>query len=598
MVFLSIVASAVLNFSTQQAAPLFASTVYGNPKYSPDEQHLAYLAPDERGAYNIWVDGKLITKNKKSIFNFQWEKDSSHLLYGYDEKGDENTHLFRVDLEGIIEDLTPLEDRRAGLLFPTEKPIVSLNLKDSHFFDFYRINTKTRERELILPERERIAHIALNKKGDPKALIEFEESGRKFLEIEREGTWKRLWELSPDDWLCSIYGFSKDEKKIRIISSRGLPARGLFEIDIETGESTLLFADPKFDCGNFFFNPVTDQLQAAFIHEEMPKWHFFDGEFEKEIRKIEEKLDKGYVILLSRMDKDKKWFVSQRRDDHPTVHYLWHREEERLEKVLEESPELSGYDFGSLKPFSFQASDGTEIPGYLLVPPVGHPPYPTVVQAHGGPHFRYEYAFFPELQYFAKQGYAVLIVNYRGSDGYGSKFLMADHGQWGEGRMLQDIIEGKRWAVEQGWVDPKKIIIRGASMGGYFTLLALCKFPNEFNCGISICPVVEPELWMPEEYVKWDYMREQWYRLASYGSKTPVQMAGQIKDPLLMLHGDNDLRVNLLQSKRMTEALKEHGIPFTFHTIKNDGHVFIDPDNRLFSLKTQSEFINRYINAR
>ena len=119
-------------------------------------------------------------------------------------------------------------------------------------------------------------------------------------------------------------------------------------------------------------------------------------------------------------------------------------------------------------------------------------------------HIQRQLGILPQSQYWANLGYARLIINFRGSFGFGKQFLMADTGQWG-GRVFQDLIDGKHWAENQGWVDPAHTIIKGASFGGYLALLAISLTPHEFAAAIADFPIVEPSSWVPQGYVTWRF---------------------------------------------------------------------------------------------
>jgi dipeptidyl aminopeptidase/acylaminoacyl peptidase len=139
-----------------------------------------------------------------------------------------------------------------------------------------------------------------------------------------------------------------------------------------------------------------------------------------------------------------------------------------------------------MRPISFQSRDGLTIHGYLTLP-VGLEPkrLPMVLNVHGGPWGRDTWGYNPEAQWLANRGYAVLQVNFRGSAGYGKKFLNAGDREWG-GKMHDDLIDAKNWAVKEGYADPERICIYGGSYGGYATLVGVTFTPDEFTCGVDI----------------------------------------------------------------------------------------------------------------
>jgi len=584
-----LLATTLLTVPPETIAPVLSD--YAQPKYSSSEQMLAYLAPDVKGAYNLYVDGKCLTHTRRALYNFYWEKDDAHLLYLYDEQADENYHLYRTDLEGNSEDLTPFPGVHVEFIgVDKSQALIKMNLRDPRYMDCYQINLETKEVRPILPQVNHRVQIISGDNLKPRIAMNFEPDGQKFLEIYKGESWRPLCALDSDDWYAETVTLTPDQQKVIILSSTGLATRGLYAIDLQTGLKELLFSHPKFDCLNCYFNPKDGSLQAAYVRDGLLEWHFFDANFREEIQGIEKKLNTGEVTLLSRLSKDRNWLVAHRQDDRPTAYYLFNRDTKEFELVLQEAPQLLQYTFGKMEPFHFQASDGQVIQGYFLKPPCGEPPYPTILHAHGGPHVRDSWGFLPQSQYWASQGYATLLINFRGSFGFGKRFTMADKGEWG-GRVFQDLIDGKHWAESQGWVDPSRTIIRGASFGGYLALLGISITPHEFAGGIADFPIVEPATWMPQGYVTWGFTFDKLFREAAIGAICPLSYSHQIQVPLLMMHSKNDLRVHLSQSQKMAEALQFYRIPFTYHVL-DDGHGFTDPENRLFYFKEIDAFLS------
>jgi dipeptidyl aminopeptidase/acylaminoacyl peptidase len=490
---------------------------YAQPKYANNEQALAYLAPDPRGAYSLHVDGRCLTHTRRAISNFFWETDDAHLLYLYDERGDENDHLYRIDLEGNSEDLTPFPDVHVEFVGVDKacphQALIMMNLRDSRYMDSYCLDLETKEMVPILPQVDHRVHLIAGSHLAPCVCINFEPTGQKILEVYEEGAWRPLWMLDIEDWYSSVVGLTPDKQKVIVLSSTGLPTRGLYSVDLQTGSTELLFSHPKLDCLKGYFDPIDGHLQAAYVRDGLLEWHFFDVEFQEEIQNLETKLGRGEVVLLARLRQDRTWFVSHRQDDRPTAYYLLDRDTQELELALQEAPQLLQYTFGTMEPFHFQASDGQDIQGYFLRPPCGKAPYPTILQAHGGPHQRDSWGFSPESQYWASQGYATLLVNFRGSFGFGKHYTMADIGEWG-GRVFQDLIDGKHWAEQQGWVDPSRTIVKGASYGGYLALLGISLTPYEFVGSVANFPLVDPSTWMPHGYVAWGFTYDKLFREA------------------------------------------------------------------------------------
>ena len=139
-----------------------------------------------------------------------------------------------------------------------------------------------------------------------------------------------------------------------------------------------------------------------------------------------------------------------------------------------------------MQTITYKSSDGLEIPAYLTTPKgVPAKGLPVVLFPHGGPWARDSWGYNSMTQFLANRGYAVLSPNFRGSTGYGKKFLDAGNGEWGR-KMQDDLTWGVKYLVEQGIADPKRVGIMGGSYGGYATLAGVAFTPDLYRAGVDI----------------------------------------------------------------------------------------------------------------
>jgi dipeptidyl aminopeptidase/acylaminoacyl peptidase len=256
-----------------------------------------------------------------------------------------------------------------------------------------------------------------------------------------------------------------------------------------------------------------------------------------------------------------------------------------------------------VRPISFRARDGLTLHGYLTLPPdrtaAG---LPMVVLVHGGPWERDSWRFHPVVQWLANRGYAVLQVNFRGSTGYGKAHLHAGTREWG-GTMLTDLLDGKVWAVREGYADPGKVCVMGASYGGYAALAALAFMPTEFACGIAFAA--------PSDLVALTRSRSSRHKPlwdarvgrpeteeAFLRSRSPLFATDRIVAPLLVIHGGNDRNVQRLHSDRVVARLRAEGKPVEYLVFPDESHGLARFLNRLRLRAVIEDFLARHLGGR
>jgi dipeptidyl aminopeptidase/acylaminoacyl peptidase len=216
--------------------------------------------------------------------------------------------------------------------------------------------------------------------------------------------------------------------------------------------------------------------------------------------------------------------------------------------------------------------------GYLSLP-VGVPArnLPLVLQVHGGPWIRDSCRLDFPVQCLANRGYAVLQVNYRASTGYGKAYQNAGNLEWG-GKVIQDLVDGKNWAISRGIADPERVAIMGGSFGGYAALAALAFHPREFTCGIAMNAISDANLFMASMPLYWTTAKARFETRMGRDPEflkaiSPLHKASQVARPLLIIHNANDVRVKLEHAERMVTALRASGKDVTYLVFPDAGHV-------------------------
>ncbi len=261
-------------------------------------------------------------------------------------------------------------------------------------------------------------------------------------------------------------------------------------------------------------------------------------------------------------------------------------------------------DLSTLAPMraiSYPARDGTRIPGYLSAPRGLSPAHlPLIVMPHGGPIARDTWGYFFLREFLLSRGYAVLQMNFRGSDGYGGDWYYAAHQDWG-GLTYDDVVDGARWAIEQKIADPQRVCIVGWSFGGYIALLGAQRNPELFHCAVDIAGVSDLGLLIEEGY---DWLggkvvkKQIGFDRAKLKRDSPHLHAEEFKVPLLMLHGQMDAQVPFAQSEVMDAALKRAHVTHRFVIVPGADHSFSDVKDRALLLKETEDFLRENLPAR
>jgi dipeptidyl aminopeptidase/acylaminoacyl peptidase len=618
-----------------QLPPLIPRDIlFGNPEkinaqISPDGKNLTYIAPDEKNIQQIWIraldqtDDKSLTADKKrGIRRYSWAYDNQHLLYLKDSDGDENYHLYSVNVQTkLVRDLTPFEGIRAQLIsvdpsVPNEV-LVSLNIKDRRKADLYRINLVNGATELDTPNPGNVIGWVADSQFKVRAATTTTREGG-FEVLYRAGIdqpWSSLRQWGPDDEGQAI-SFSADNKILYAITSDGANAVRLISIDLKTGKESVVAEDSQYDISTGEFegrgegtgvlvHPTKRVIQAVSFYRDRLEWQLLDKTIAPDFELLA-KLHKGQVSLNSRDLSDKTWIVSYNSDDGPTAYYLFDRTNRSGKLLFTSQPKLEGFRLAPMNPIAFKSRDGLTLHGYLTTP-VGVPSknLPTILLVHGGPWARDTWGFSPVVQWLANRGYAVLQVDYRGSRGYGKAFLNAGNKEWG-GKMQDDLVDATKWIIKESVADPKQIAIMGRSYGGYAVLAGLTFTPDLFAAGVDIVGPSNistllksiPPFFAPMKAMFSRRVGDLEAEADMLNAKSPLFFVEKIKAPLLIAQGGNDPRVKQNESEQIVEAMRKVGRPVEYVLYPDEGHYFLRPENKIHLNATIETFLAKHLPGR
>ncbi|MFN6539345.1 MAG: S9 family peptidase [Nostoc sp. EkiNYC01] len=597
---------------------LFGNPEKASPRLSPDGKYLAYIAPDEKNILQVWLrtvgqeDDQILTADKKrGIRIFFWTYNANQLIYMQDSDGDENFHLYLVNIESkIVRDLTPFQGVKAEVVeiepkFPDEI-LVALNLNNPQKFDVYRLNLKNGAVEFDTDNPGNIISWTSDADFQIRAATASTPDGGYDLLL-RETTdreWEILRHWGPEEEGSPV-SFSADGKTLYIEANHDANAQRLLAVDLDTRQETVIAQDEQYDLVGVVIQPVTRVIQAVSFYKDKQEWQIIDQSIAADFAEIA-KVRPGEFSLVSRDLEDKNWLVAYNTDDGPVYYYAYNRESKTSTFLFSNKSKLEGLQLASMQPISYEARDGLTIHGYLSTP-VGIPSQnlPTVLLVHGGPWVRDTWGLDPEAQWLANRGYAVLQVNYRGSTGYGKAFVNAGNREWA-GKMHDDLIDAVNWLVEQGISDPQKIAIMGGSYGGYATLVGLTFTPEIFAAGVDIVgpsnliTLIQtiPPYWEPLKAMFYHRVGNLETEEEFLKSRSPLFFADKIQKPLLIGQGANDPRVKQSESDQIVKAMQQAGLPVQYVLYPDEGHGFARPENRLHFFAIAEEFLAKYLGGR
>jgi len=248
----------------------------------------------------------------------------------------------------------------------------------------------------------------------------------------------------------------------------------------------------------------------------------------------------------------------------------------QLQRVGSRFPSLDKTELAKMESLTYPARDGTPIPAFLTKPvnAVGLPPL--VIMPHGGPWARDRWGFDAWVQVLAREGYAVLQANYRGSDGYGKKWREASYKNWG-GLPYTDTIDGIKWAIAQKIGDPSRICVVGGSFGGYMALATATRDSPLIKCAVAVAGVSDLEElksdagFFTNHLIVEDMIGSDSVKLEA---DSPRFHAEGISVPLLMVHGAEDFTVEPDQSEFMARAMDVAKKPYKLVMIEGTDHYF------------------------
>ncbi len=600
---------------------LFGNPERIGPQLSPDGEQIAYIAPMDR-VLNLWVmnaDGsearQLTYDTNRGVTNYFWAENGEDILYMQDQAGEENTHVYRLNVETEeVTDLTPFDEVKAYVsATDRDQPnriIIEMNRNNPMFFDVYSCDLQTGELTLLQenPGMTEDGCMILGYLTDEDmnirgmATIDPEVGTIVFYlkDVDAE-EWEELVSFSALDTV-SPQRFSEDGRGLYYQSNLESNTTKLLYQDLDTGEITEIAHDSLADIGGVSFDPFTGEPRAVSFHYLRRDVQVLDPSIREDYDFLGE-FNPGDFGIASRDNADSTWIVVYFTPQSPAIYYLYDRTTRSMDYLFNAIPALDDYQLAEVEALLIPARDGFILPSYMTLSlKVDELPLPMVLYVHGGPWARDYYGYDPFSQLLADRGFAVLQVNFRASSGFGKEHLNAGNKEWG-GLMQDDLTDAVNWAIDQGLADPDRIVILGGSYGGYATLAGVTFTPDLYCAGVDFFGPSNlitfretvPPYWKPMGAIMDIRVGDMDEDSLMLEERSPLNYVENISVPMLIVQGVNDPRVVQAESDQMVAALRENGNEVYYVLYENEGHGFAIEANRLEFAGRVEEFLYNHV---
>lgn len=597
-------------------------------KISPDGKYLSYKEKDQDKKNHVYVKDlgagkitKAIVEKDDLIRGYGW-LNKKRLFYTQDRGGNENIHLYATDIDGGNQkDLTPFEGVKVQSIIPikdTDFVVVTMNKNNKQIFEPFKINFVTGEMTQLYENKDvnsPIDDYLFDKDGNLRgySVLENGLTTKTYYKDLQTGKFNLI---KSADWsdTFSIIEFnenSKNKDEAYVVTNLDSDKARIVLYDLKKNAVIKeIYSNPVYDVSSISTAGKNRNYELDYISYEGTKGETVPvSKFYKEIHdKLKAQFGDKEFGIVSSDDNNDKLLVIVGSDKLYGTYYEYDTKTKQTKLLYNLMPQLKEEDMAEMRPIEFKSRDGLTIHGYITLPKAAleGKKVPLIVNPHGGPQgIRDSWGFNPEAQLFASRGYATLQVNFRISGGYGKSFQKAGYKQIGR-KAMDDVEDGVKYAIEQGWVDKDKVAIYGGSHGGYATLMGLIKTPDLYACGVDYVGVSNiftffdsfPEYWKPYK----EMVKQIWYDLdnpeeAKIAKEvSPVYQIDKIKKPLFVVQGANDPRVNINESDQIVKAMRAKGFEVPYLVKYDEGHGFGKEPNRIELYKSMLGFFAENFN--
>ncbi len=554
-------------------------------------------ANDERVV--AWVGRQFGSRDAPSLTDnivaMNWDGSRKEWIYG--RGGQENLAFDRSYKVARLAHRLPDDD---------EHILISVNdfsKREGSFTEVHKLDIYSGRTSRVARSPMRNANLVVDNDGDVRLSVAADPKKENAIVVhERE---KRRWELLGEyrgrQGSLTPAGFTPDDQYIYMYDNRTTDTTGLYLYNAESQEQELMYNHPVVDIDGLQRGPDGEVI-GVYIEPDYPDYAILDEQHEitRWLRSVQAAL-RGYRVQPTSLTEDGKLAIIRADSDRlPARYYLFNTETKQLSQIVSVLP---GIDENLMRPteaYELKVRDGTTVFAYVTKPE-GEGPFPLIVLPHGGPHGVRDYwDYDPDVQVFATRGYAVMKVNFRGSGGYGRSFLYDGYGKWGT-TMQDDVTDATLWAINEGITEAGSVCIYGASYGGYAALMGVVKEPDLYSCAIGYVGVYDLELMFEKGDVSQRRSGIEYLKQAlgtdkeDLRARSPVHQLENLKVPVFIVHGQEDIRAHVEHAYQLRERLDELGKPYEWMLKEKEAHGFYNPDNRLELYNRMLAFVGKHI---
>ena len=376
---------------------------------------------------------------------------------------------------------------------------------------------------------------------------------------------------------------------------------GLFKYNFIDGSYKKIFVDKKVDVTSASITADGKHIYALRVDDGYPEYLLINKKlpqtqaFKKMLATFV-----GYAVNLTSQSIDGRYYIVKVSSDiNPGQYYFFDTQENKLENLFSSTKLISKKKLAVTEPFSFKSSDGIILNGYLTkANAIKNKIAPLVVLVHGGPRSRDYWQYNAQVQYLALNGYSVLQLNFRGSYGYGRKFMNAGNFHWAD-TIQRDLKEAAEWAISHKLANADKICIMGGSFGAYSAVESALVYPDFYQCAVANAGIYDLSLLYTEGDITKRNFGDSFIRSMigtdedKLKAMSPVSQVNKLKIPLFLAHGKKDERAPLAHVIELKEQLDKYHKKYQWFVVDKEGHGFWNNETQKKYMAKVKNFLDK-----